>query len=108
MGEDEKEEGVVEEQAEEAPAKLETKKRRAKTQPASQPKGNKVVKPSPTNPTAPTTRASTRAITQKAKEQAKEKKKAIEQQGLVQKKPRRKYIAQLDSNDERTESEDTS
>ena len=33
----------------------------------------KVVKPSPTKPTSPTTRGSTRSITKKAKEQAKEK-----------------------------------
>lgn len=108
MGEDAKEGVEEEEQAEEAPAKPEAKKRKDKTQPAAQPKGKKIAKPSTAKPTAPATRASTRATTQKAKEQVKEKKKAIEQQGHVQKKPKRRYIAQPESNDEKTESKDIS
>ena len=65
-------------------------------------KEKNIAKPCPTKPTTPTTRASTRATIQKAKEKAKEKKKATEQKGLVKKKHRRKYIAQLDTDDERT------
>ena len=62
-------------------------------------KEKKVVKPSPVKPTTPTTKESTRATTRKAKE----KTKAIDQGGQVQKKQRKKYVAHLDSDEEKTE-----
>ena len=68
MGEDEEEECVEEEEAKEAPAKLEPKKSKASTQPLAKPKSKKVAKPSPAKPTTPTRRATTRATTQKALE----------------------------------------
>ena len=103
MGEDVEEEGVKEEQAEEAPTKPQPKKRKASTKPETKPK--EVAKPSPKKPT---TRANTRATTQKAKEKVKEKKKATEKQVPAKKRLRRKYVAQPNSDEERTESEDTS
>ena len=63
MGEDVEEKGFKEEDAKEAPTKLQPKKRKASTKPVE--KSKKATKTSPTNPT---TRANTRAITQKAKE----------------------------------------
>ena len=71
-------------------------------------KAKKIAKKSPAKPIAPKTRECTRAISQKAKEKAKEKRKATKQKGPVQKKQRRKYIAQPDLDDERTKSEDIS
>ena len=57
-------------------------------------------------PKKPTTRATTRATTQKAKEEAAKKKttKKTEQEP----RKRRKYVAQLDSDEEMTESDDNS
>ena len=88
-------EGVEEEEVEEALVQVEPKKRKAKGQPVAKTRAKKVVKPSPTKPTSPTTRGSTRSITKKAKEQAKEKAKTI---GHIQ----------LDTDDEKIESKDTS
>ena len=64
-----------------------------------------MTKPIEVKPKKPTTRATARAITQKAKEEAKEKKKVIEKTSEVQRN-RRKYISQLDSDEEKIESED--
>ena len=102
LGEDE-EEGAEEEEVKEAPTQA--LKRKAKTQPIAQPKTKKETKQAQAKPKKPTTRATTRETTQKAKEEEKEKKKPIEQTGEVQRK-RRKYVAQLDFDEERKESED--
>ena len=64
-----------------------------------------MTKPIEVKPKKPITRATTRAITQKAKEETREKKKGTKQTGEVQRK-RRKYVAQPDSNEERTELDD--
>ena len=61
-----------------------------------------IIKPSQAKPTAPTTRDSTCATTQKAKEKTKQ----VDQGGKFQKRPRRKYVAQDKSNEEKTESDD--
>ena len=95
MGEDKEEEGVKEEEAKEAPIKVESKKRKAKAQPIAKPKAKKATKLSPAKPTAPT-RANTRVTIQKAKE----KTKVIEQKGPMQKKMRRKYVAAPQTDDE--------
>ena len=105
MGDDKEEEeieGTKGEEIEEAPTQANPKKRKAKAQPMV--KANKNIKPSPAKPSAPTTRASTQATTQKAKEKTKK----IEQDDQVQKKKRRKYVAQPDSDEERIESDDIS
>lgn len=106
IGEDEEEEGAEEEQFQEAPTKLDPKKRKASTQLVAQTKHKKVTKPSPTKPIAPATRATMRAINKKSKEQVKEKKKATEQKRPMKKKLSRKYISQPDSDEARTESKD--
>lgn len=106
LGED-KEEGVEEEEVEEAPTQAKAKKRKAKTQPVAQPKAKKVTKPIKVKPKKPITRATTRATSEKAKEEAKEKKKGTKQTGELQRK-RRKYVAQPDSNEERTKLDDNS
>ncbi len=67
MGEDQEEEGAEGEEVEEALAKPQLKKRKAKTHPIAQPKAKKTTKPSAKKPTTPATRATTRATTQKAK-----------------------------------------
>lgn len=61
-------------------------------------RSKKISKPSQPKTIAHTTRASTHVTSQKAKEKAK----PIEQEGRSQRKPRRKYIAQVESNEERT------
>ena len=66
LGED-KEEGVKEEEADEAPKNAESKKRKAKTQPPAQPRPKKSSKPAQAKPKSPSTRATTRESTQKAK-----------------------------------------
>ena len=65
-------------------------------------KAKKVSKPTHPKPTTPTTRASTTFTAQKAKEVAKPKEKEAE----AQKRPRRKYVAQTKSNEEKIESDD--
>ena len=100
MGEDHQEEetkiveGFEEEEAKEAPTPIDKKKRKAKEHTMT--RLEKVVEPSHTKPTTPTTRASGHVIAQKAKE----KEKPIEQEGGAQKRPRRKHIAQVESDEE--------
>ena len=74
LGED-KEEGVEEEEVEEAPTIAKGNKRKAKTLPVAQPKAKKVTKPIEVKTKKPTKRVTTRATTQKAKEEAEKKKK---------------------------------
>lgn len=106
LGEDQQEEetkvveGAKEEEVKEAPTPIEPKKRKAKAQPLK--KSKKVAKLSQPKPIAPTTKASARAIAQKDKE----KKKPTEQGGEVQKKQRWKYVAQVDSDEEKKKSHD--
>ena len=61
-----------------------------------------MVKPTAKNPT---TRTTTRATTQKAKEEAEKKKKTMKKTGEEPRK-RRKFVAQPDSDEEKTESDD--
>ena len=75
-----------------------------KASPAPQPKPKKVAQPTPKKPT---TRATTRATTQKEKEEATKKKKPTKKTKEEPRK-RRKYVAQPDSNEEKTELEDNS
>lgn len=108
QGEDQQEEetkiaeGVEGEEAEEAPTPIDKKKRKAKTPTVTKPK--KIAKLNQPKPPTPTTRASTRVTAQKAKEVAKPKQK----EGGPQKRPRRKYVAQAESDEERTEFDDNS
>ena len=64
----------------------------------------KIVKPSQPKPIAPKKRARTCATTQKVKEKTKK----IEQGGQEKKRPRIKYIVQLDSEEEKIESDEIS
>ena len=67
-------------------------------------RSKKIAKPSQPKLTTPTTRASTCFTALKAKE----KTKPTEKGGEVQKKPMRKYIAQDESDEERTKLDDNS
>ncbi len=62
----------------------------------------KIAKPIHPKPTTPTTRVNTCTNTQKAKEKTKQ----IEQGGQEKKRPRRKYVAQLDSEEEKMKLDD--
>lgn len=76
------------------------KRRKEKTQVVKKPK--KVAKSNQLKPTTPTIRASTRVIAQQAKEVAKPKEKKDE----TQKIPRRKYVSQAESDEEKIELSD--
>ena len=67
-------------------------------------KPKKVSKPIQPKPTTPTIRASTRVTTQKAKEVAKPKEKTVE----AQKRPKRKYVSQVEFDEEKIELDDKS
>ena len=95
LGED-KEEGVEEEEAEEAPTKTKGTKRKAKAQPTPQPKAKKVEKSAAKKPT-------TRATTLKVKKEVEKKKKSTKKTDEEPRR-RRKYVAQLDSDEEKIES----
>ena len=103
LGED-KNESAKEEKAEEAPIKEKFIKRIAKVPLAPQPKPKKVAQPTPKKLT---NKATTRATTIKEKEEAAKRNK-ITKKMIDEPNKRRKFVAQLEFDEEKTESDDNS